>query len=111
MPYFSDLNEPITKEQYLKEEYEKLKAEIAEETYDPKNPSNSIDCKLVMGFTKANGDNISITMKYAKQDVSTANIKSLMEGIVANGSIFEKVPAAIKSAYIETTEKTAIDLS
>lgn len=116
MPYFNELNEPISKEQALKEEFEKLQADLLEEadevrTFDDGRQSNAINTKLQMTFTKANGDNVSMTMKHCKQDLSAANVKSLMEGIVANGSIFEKVPAAIKSAVIITTESTAVDLS
>ena len=71
----------------------------------------AISTKLSLNFTKINGDAINMTYGNIKQDVSSANVKSLMEGIVANGSIFEKVPAAIKSAKIITTEETAVDLS
>lgn len=71
----------------------------------------AISTKLKLGFTKSNGDSVSMSYANIKQDVSAANVKSLMEGIVANGSIFEKVPAAIKSALIITTEQTAVDLS
>ncbi len=71
----------------------------------------AISTKLSLSFTKSNGDAINMNYGNIKQDVSAANVKSLMEGIVANGSIFEKVPAAIKSAKIITTEETAVDLS
>ena len=71
----------------------------------------AISTRLSLDFTKSNGDLINITYGNIKQDVSAANVKALMEGIVANGSIFENVPAAIKSAKIITTEATAVNLS
>jgi len=67
--------------------------------------------KLSLSFMKSNGDSINFTYSNAKNNVTAANVKSLMEGMVANGDIFEKVPAAIKSATIITTERTAVDLS
>lgn len=71
----------------------------------------STERKLYMKFEKSNGDEISMSYAHIKNNVSDANIKSLMLGIVANGKIFEKVPAEMKSAYIQSTEKQAIDLS
>ena len=68
-------------------------------------------CELTMNFLKDNGEAMSITYKYAKTNASNANVKSLMEGIVANGSIFEKKPVSIQSAYVKNVQYTAIDLS
>ena len=67
--------------------------------------------KIVLNFAKANGNDMSLSYSYARQDVSNSNIKSLMQGIVANGSIFENVPVAIRSAKIVTTDTTDVDLS
>lgn len=71
----------------------------------------AISTRLLLNFKKSNGELISIVYNDIKQDVSAANVKTLMEGIVANGSIFEKVPATIVDAKIITTEATAVDLS
>ena len=71
----------------------------------------AISTKLSLNFAKSNGDAVNITYNHAKNNVSAANVKSLMEGIVANGEIFEKAPAIIKSAKIITTEDTPVDLS
>lgn len=67
--------------------------------------------KIVLNFAKANGNDMSLSYAYARQDVSNASIKSLMQGIVANGAIFENVPVAIRSAKIVTTDTTDVDLS
>ena len=67
--------------------------------------------KLSLNFAKSNGKSMNLSYSYARQDVSNANIKALMQGIVANGAIFENTPAAINSAKIITTETTDVDLS
>ena len=67
--------------------------------------------KLSLNFAKSNGNSMNLSYNYARQDASNANIKLLMEGIVANGAIFQNQPAAIRSAKIITTETTDVDLS
>lgn len=67
--------------------------------------------ELRLNFAKSNGNDMSLVYRYVKENVSKANVKSLMQGIVANGAIFENTPATIKSAkHVETTT-TDIDLS
>ena len=98
--------EVVTNDKFLNE-HEMTPEEIAEwEAVD-----NSTATQVVLNFSKANGKTMQLSYKYARQDVSNANIKALMQGIVANGAIFENVPAAINSAKIVTTETTDIDLS
>ena len=67
--------------------------------------------KLSLTFAKDNGEAVTFTYSHAKKTASAANVKSLMEGMVANGAIFEKAPAAVKSAKFITVEETAVDLS
>ena len=67
--------------------------------------------KLWLNFTRSNGGSMNLTYNHAKSNASAANVKALMQGIVANGNIFQKTPAAIKSAKIITTEETEVDLS
>ena len=67
--------------------------------------------KLVMNFSKENGDNLQLSYNYADSNASSSNIKTLMQSMVTNGDIFENVPTAIKSAKLVVTEETAIDLS
>jgi len=66
---------------------------------------------LKLYFAKANGNEMSMTVKYADPEASNVNIKTLMQGIIANGAIFENTPVAIKSAKIVTTTTTDVDLS
>jgi len=67
--------------------------------------------KLSLTFAKDNGEALTFTYAHAKKTASAANVKSLMEGMVANGAIFEKAPVTIKSAKIINVEETAVDLS
>ena len=82
-----------------------------EEVEEMKAVENGTSTKIVLNFAKANGKEVTMSFNYARQDVSNATIKALMQGIVANGSIFENTPAAIDSAQIVTTETTDVDLS
>ena len=67
--------------------------------------------KLLLNFLKSNGNEMGLTYNYANPSASRTDIKALMQGIVANGAIFENTPAAIRSAKIVTTETTDVDLS
>lgn len=66
--------------------------------------------RLYLTFTRNNDTTMSVSYNYVKNDISVENVKALMEGIVANGDIFERTPAAIKGARIVTTEETVFDL-
>ena len=67
--------------------------------------------KVQLNFTKENGNSMSLSFANARQDVSNANIKTLGQAIVTNGSIYENVPVALRSAQIITTETVDVDLS
>lgn len=67
--------------------------------------------KLVLGFETSTGKSMTLTYNHAKQSPGLANIKSLMNGIIANGSIFAEVPATAKSAKEVTTTEVIYDLS
>lgn len=67
--------------------------------------------KLVLGFENGSGHAVSISYSYAKPSATLANVKSLMNGIIANGSIFENVPVTAKSAKTVTTTENVYDLS
>ena len=67
--------------------------------------------KLVLTFLDSNGGKVTQNHNHADPDVTDAQVKSLMQTIVTNGSIFATPPSAIQSAKIVTTETTSIDLS
>ena len=67
--------------------------------------------QLVLGFETEYGSNMVLTFNYAKPSAGLANVKALMSGIIANGSIFANVPAAAKSAKEVITTESIYDLS
>lgn len=67
--------------------------------------------RLSMTFGTSTGDEVSFGYSYADEEASIADIKALVAGMIANGSIFKKVPAVAKSAKIVTTTTTPISLS
>lgn len=67
--------------------------------------------KLVLEFYDSNDEAFSQTYNYASQSATTANVKALMNAIVTNGSIFDKVPESQKSAKLVVTTETEYDLS
>lgn len=72
--------------------------------------TNGTATKLVLKFMSATGSEITMNYNYVDPEVEAASVKALMEGIIANGSIFANVPTAMTSAKVVTTEETLIDL-
>ena len=66
--------------------------------------------KITMTFRKSNGDKFNLNYNNAKETVTNAQVKSAMEGIIVNGTIFENIPAVLHSAAMTTTNKTEFDL-
>ena len=67
--------------------------------------------KLVMTFADANGDDIIFSYGYVDDELPNSAVKALVNGIIANGSIFTRVPVTAKSAKIVSTTETVFDLS
>lgn len=67
--------------------------------------------KLVLDFTTADGGTARFNYNYCDPEVSTANIKTLMQTMITNGSVFSKPPLAQKAAKLVTTTETTLDLS
>ena len=67
--------------------------------------------KLVMTFADANGDDVIMSYGYIDAEAPVSDIKALVNGIVANGSIFTNVPVTAKGAKIVTTTETEVSLS
>ncbi|MBQ3653675.1 MAG: DUF2922 family protein [Synergistaceae bacterium] len=67
--------------------------------------------KLVLTFVGSSGNTISSTFNYADPEATAANVKALMNGMIANGSIYANVPVTAKSAKTVTTTENAYDLS
>lgn len=49
-------------------------------------------------------------IKYAKANATQANIKNLMDVMIANGSIFTYPPLTKSAATIIKTEETSVDV-
>ena len=66
--------------------------------------------KLVMTFAGTNG---SVTMSYGnvKTNAATSHVKALVNGIIANGSIFANTPVSAKSAKVVITSENVVDIS
>lgn len=67
--------------------------------------------RLSMKFIKSNGDTISMSYGNINPEVTDNNVNALMDGIISNGNIFEKVPATKKGADIITTTSRDVVLS
>ncbi len=67
--------------------------------------------KLVLAFANIEGNNVSMSYNYASDTAETADVKALVNGIIANGSIFSNVPVTAKSAKTVTTSEREYDLS
>lgn len=67
--------------------------------------------KLVLTFAGSNGTTATHNFNYADPEATTASVKALVNGIIANGSIYANVPVTAKSAKVVTTTETAYDLS
>ena len=66
--------------------------------------------KLVCTFKTSNDKTISMTFNYAKSNATTANVKTLMNTIIANGAIFANVPVYSISAKTQTTSENEFNL-
>lgn len=61
--------------------------------------------RLVLEFYDSERNTVTMTYNYADEEVTTANVRALVNGIISNGSIFQKVPVSAKSAkLVQTTE-------
>ena len=66
---------------------------------------------LVLEFGDDNGNSVFFSYNYANPDALVSDIKTLMNTIIANGSIFKKNPVSIKSAKAVRTSESEFDLS
>ncbi len=67
---------------------------------------------LKLVFDVGGGDKkLSLTFPYAKTSATGAQIKTLMQGIVADGAVYSPAPAAILSAEFVDRTVSIIDLS
>lgn len=67
--------------------------------------------KLVLEFQNSYGKTIVHTFFYAKASVTNDQVKTLMDTIISNGSIFSDVPVTKVSAKLVTTTENNFSLS
>ncbi len=67
--------------------------------------------KLVLTFAGSNGTTTTHSFNYANPEATAANVKTLVNGIIANGSIYANIPQIAKGAKTVTTTEAAYDLS
>lgn len=66
---------------------------------------------LILEFGDANDNSIFFSYSYANSETLASDVKTLMNTIIANGSIFQNVPVSIKSAKAVVTSETHFDLT
>ena len=64
---------------------------------------------LQLVFEGSSGDAIFV-FPYADREVTTATVKTLMNGMIANKVIFENQPIAIKGAKLVTSTETTLNV-
>lgn len=65
--------------------------------------------KVVIQCATAEGTSVNYSYNYINPSAQDADIVALASGIVANGSIFEKVPVLLKTIKMVTTTTEDID--
>ena len=67
--------------------------------------------KLELTFVNSEGKNMTLSYGYISSELEDADVKSLMTGIISNGSIFANTPVTAKSAKVVTTTEEDVDIS
>ena len=66
--------------------------------------------RLKLVFSGAADKKITLLFPYVRGSASAAEVKALMQGIVADGSIYEDVPTGIVGAEFLESASTPINL-
>lgn len=66
--------------------------------------------RLAMKFKDAGDDVMIMSLANANPDVTDAQTKALMDGIITNKLMFERVPTTKVSAELITTTTTPLDI-
>ena len=66
--------------------------------------------KLVITFLDAYNAERNFSFSYVKYNATNASVKSAIQAIITNGSIFTHVPVSVKSAKMVTTTEQGIVL-
>ena len=66
--------------------------------------------KIVIDFAGPYGD-VRFSYNYADPETTVASVKALVNGLIANNTLFENPPITVKNAKIVTTTEDNYDLS
>ena len=66
---------------------------------------------LKLAFGGADGKKISFNFPCADVTASAAQVKTLMQMIVANGDIYSEIPQTLTKAEFYVSETTPVDIS
>lgn len=67
--------------------------------------------RLKLVFSGAGEKKVTMLFPYAKASATGAEVKALMQGIVADGGVYEEVPTGIVGAEFLESTSTPVDLS
>ena len=67
--------------------------------------------KLVLNMSCEDGKSHNFSYSNADRNAATSDVKALIAGITANGSIFEPVPVSCNSATLVQTTSSEFDLT
>ena len=70
-----------------------------------------MSAKLVLTFIDANSKNVKMSYSRADSEVEASDVRTAVQAIITNGSIFSSVPVSAKSAKIVITTENEIPLS
>lgn len=71
----------------------------------------AVGAKLVCTFLDASGNDVVLVFDYANRAADEEDVKALIAGIIANGSIFQNVPVTAKEAKTVMTTENVYNLS
>lgn len=71
----------------------------------------ALTTRLSLTFGTEDGTTTTMSFNYADPEVTTQLVNALMNGIITNGSIYQKVPLTKKTAKLIQTSTDEFDLS
>lgn len=66
--------------------------------------------KLVLDFKDSEGTSRRWSFNYADSDVTSSQVTALMDGMIANGSVFSNPPVVKEAAKLVITTETPLSI-
>ncbi|MBQ7221415.1 MAG: DUF2922 family protein [Synergistaceae bacterium] len=70
-----------------------------------------MSAKLVLTFADASGNDVKMSYSHADSEAEASDVRTAIQAIITNGSIFTAVPVSAKSAKLVITTESNIELS